>query len=82
MSIKHVINWAIKKYYKILISTEVIILVDYQLKGSLLFLNETKINFFILKYEYEYESYLKQPSTPSQCKIIVAYRTSNHRPAS
>jgi hypothetical protein len=30
-----------------------------------------------LKYNYEFN--LKQPLTPSQHKIIVAYRTPNHR---
>ena len=29
--------------------------------------------------KYECELYLKQPLTPPQCKIIVAYRTLNHR---
>jgi hypothetical protein len=29
--------------------------------------------------KYECELYLKQPLTPPQCKIIVAYRITNHR---
>ena len=28
--------------------------------------------------KYECELHLKQPLTPPQCKIIAAYRTSNH----
>ena len=27
----------------------------------------------------KFELYLKQPLTPPQCKIIIAYKTSNHR---
>ena len=29
--------------------------------------------------KYKCELYLKQPLTPTECKIIVIYRTSNHR---
>ena len=43
-------------------------------------LSGKKLNYLHLKdfLKYECELYLKQPLAPPQCKIIVAYHTSNH----
>jgi len=42
---------------------------------------EKKPGYLHLKVflSFECELYLKQPLTPTQCKIIVAYNTLNHR---
>ena len=44
-------------------------------------LSREKLDYLHLKdfLEYECEFYLKQLLTPPQRKIILAYRTSNHR---
>ena len=46
-----------------------------------LHLSKKKLDYLHLKefLKYECELYLKEPLTPPQCKIIVAYHTANHK---
>ena len=50
-------------------------------KGTLYHLSWKKLDCLHLKdfLKYECELYSKQPSTPTQRKIIATHRTSNHR---